>query len=619
MNCKYEVDRKLISLLVFSLIFLVYATHSCRQREKFLQIATPSIRILNNWRFQTDIFDIGEKEAWFNDAFDKSDWARKPVPAAWDTYDESLWGYEGVGWYYTQINGRKLEKNSYIRLRFNRVGYFSKVWLNGRLIAENDDGYLPFEIDVSGLIDRKNINTLVIRVDNRPNDFKFLPQAQQIEWVQYGGILQSVELIQSGAIRIKDVIIKTEIKNEKANVRIIISLRNKLSEDKSVKMALRLINESGEAVEKSLILVCPADSSIFDSLLLKINKPALWSPENPSLYNLSVAISHDEKIIDAEDYYFGIRTIKTAGRRLILNDKLIYLKGVNRYDILGRKGHMTDENTIRRDLLRIKELGANVIRVHYPQSSLMLDLADEIGLMIIEELPINWWGQNWWDNKSVEQDTSLLIYAKCMLQKMIERDKNHPCIIAWSMANESKTETKTGTYVINRLIKETRALDDTRLITFTVNNEAGRHRAFENADFISCNIYYGNDNAYHIDLLDSLVRIASEKKLKAQCRYFPDKPLIVSEFGAAGLYGIHGDVIFSEEWQAEYIRQVWMAIKNVPECGGVVLWSWRDYYHRKYFTNTYAPFGPYGILNVRSIPKKSFYILKKLYGGQKNE
>ncbi len=114
-------------------------------------------------------------------------------------------------------------------------------------------------------------------------------------------------------------------------------------------------------------------------------------------------------------------------------------------------------------------------------------------------------------------------------------------------------------------------------------------------------------------MLDSLVRIPTENDIRNESKYYPDKPFIVSEFGAAGIKNLHGDLLFTEDFQAEYIKSVWNAIKNVEECGGGILWCWTDYYHRKYFNHTYAVFGPYGVLNVNKYSKKSLKVLSQLF------
>jgi beta-galactosidase/beta-glucuronidase len=94
------------------------------------------------WNFQIDVSDIGEKERWYGNNFDRSAWAKVSVPKAWDLYDEALWGYEGVGWYSMRIDGALARKDSVQRLKFGRVNYHSKVWLNGELLGENVNGYL---------------------------------------------------------------------------------------------------------------------------------------------------------------------------------------------------------------------------------------------------------------------------------------------------------------------------------------------------------------------------------------------------------------------------------------------------------------------------------------------
>ena len=607
----YKVLTKFLFLFitVSSFIIMVDSCHNPLDNDS--QQIWSDRRILKNWQFQIDIFNIGEKEKWFSPQFDRSAWKKVKVPSAWDTYDKSLWGYEGIGWYSTVIPPELINKNKIIRIRFNRVNYYSKVWLNGVLVGENIDGYLPFEIDATDIVSEKNPNVLVIRVDNKPR-INWLPASKQIEWVQYGGILQPVEIIQTDSIYISDVWVHAYPRKTGALVDCSIKIKNYKSKVARGNLSVS-IPLGGGKIKKEVNVCCVPNAVTSANVQLEMSHAIFWSPASPHLYNLKISLSEAGKIFDTKNYRFGVRSIKTKGRKILLNNVPLRIKGVNRYDIFGRRGPILDAQAIRKDLLKIKYTGANIIRVHYPQSPLTLKLLDEIGLMLIEELPLNWWGQNWWDKEKVTQDTTILKQARSMLKKMIERDKNHPSIIAWSMANECKTETKVGNYVVKELIKEAHRLDTTRLVTFTVHDYVSKHPAFKDADFVSCNIYYGNDSAYHKSLLDSLVRKPSERELKQQVSYFPNKPLVVLEFGACGIYGIHGDVIFSEDWQSEYIKQMWKVIQSVPECSGGILWCWEDYYQRKYFNQTYAVFGPYGVLNVDGLPKKAFKTLCQLY------
>lgn len=164
------------------------------------------VPISAHWRFQLDVTDLGEKEQWYGKDYDRSRWARASVPKAWDLFEEALWGYEGIGWYATTLPGTLARKDQVQRLKFGRVNYHSKVWLNGELLGENVNGYLPFEFDVSGKLKPDTPNLLVLRVDNRPR-LTWLPAAKQIEWIQYGGILEPVTLETSARTYISDLTI----------------------------------------------------------------------------------------------------------------------------------------------------------------------------------------------------------------------------------------------------------------------------------------------------------------------------------------------------------------------------------------------------------------------------
>ena len=162
------------------------------------------VPISTNWRFQMDVNNLGENERWYGKDHDRSRWAKATVPKAWDLFDEALWGYEGIGWYAATLPGTLVRTDKVQRLKFGRVNYHSKVWLNGEWLGENVNGYLPFEFDLTGKLKPDAPNLLVLRVDNRPR-LTWLPCAKQIEWIQYGGILEPVTLETGAKIYISDL------------------------------------------------------------------------------------------------------------------------------------------------------------------------------------------------------------------------------------------------------------------------------------------------------------------------------------------------------------------------------------------------------------------------------
>jgi beta-glucuronidase len=274
---------------------------------------------------------------------------------------------------------------------------------------------------------------------------------------------------------------------------------------------------------------------------------------------------------------------------------------------------------VEAELRLMKQTGVNLIRTHYPQAPELLDLCDRLGILFLEELPINWWGIDWFGKEGVVQNAKILDLAVPMLERMIRRDRNHPSIIIWSMANESKTDNAVGIEVMRGLIRRTKELDATRPVTFvTAPGSVREHRAYETADLVATNMYYGSLGgtiALHSDQLDERARKPCEAHLRRQLAAFPDKPLLITEFGAFGIPGMHGDVASSEDFQAAYLRAAWDAICAVPEVSGGVVWSWADYNHRRRFQAN-GPFGAFGVVTIDRRPKAALRAMAGMYGGK---
>jgi len=565
----------------------------------------------DNWKFQVDIKDIGEEERWFNLEYAKSDWAKVLVPQAWDTYEEALWQYEGIGWYMTTIDPGDFISDKRTQLIFNRVMYYSKVWLNGEYLGENIGGYLPFEFNINRFLKAGASNTLVIRVDNKPR-IEWLPAAKQIEWIQYGGILEKVELTGTTHIYIEDLAIITLTTNGRAVISCLVNIVNETAA--SAKMELHIDIRHGSSITgKSAAFETPAGANSKVNIDITIEHAQLWSPDTPVLYTAAASIKNNGEVIDDVAERFGIRTINAEGEKILLNGKPLYIKGVHRYDNYGRLGTTVPEKLLREELALMKSVGINLIRVHYPLTPNLLSLYDEYGFMMMEEVPLNWWGNN------MEQSTEILKQAKPALTKMIKRDKNHPCVIIWSMSNECVTDSEVGIAVMRDLLIQGKSLDPTRLVTFVTNGDPVKQLAFDKADIICINKYYGTlqgNICKHISDIEEFGYKPFVNNVTRHRKELPGKPMMVSEFGAQGIKNIHGDVYYSEEFQSSYIERIWDGINSVPGLSGGVLWCWADYYHRKYLI-TYAAFGPYGVVTTDRKPKKSLDALTRMYSGSR--
>jgi beta-galactosidase/beta-glucuronidase len=357
------------------------------------------------------------------------------------------------------------------------------------------------------------------------------------------------------------------------------------------------------------------------SFSIALPKADLWSPEKPHLYTLSATIEAGGESHTVTSR-FGIRRIETRGQDILLNGQKFVAKGVNRYEEFGRFGPRPPRQLLLADLRRMKSAGVNMVRVHYPQSPEILSLYDEMGFVLSEEVPLNWWGNEYSGKGDEVLDERILEQAVPALERMIRRDKNHPCVIIWSMANESQTAKPAGIAVMRKLIRRAKALDPTRLVTFVIATEDAKpHAAYEEADLIAINVYKGvfdRDISLHTNDLDARVTRPSAEYIRRQLAAFPNKPVLVTEYGTRGVPGLHGDMVYSEDHQAALNEAAWRAIQECKGCSGGVLWCWADYYHRRTF-NDNGPFGCFGVVTVDRRPKAGLAALARMYGGKLGE
>ena len=606
-----------ICCFIVAVIFLGGCQNANQYASKAEAEKDPSVRktvvLSDNWRFQIDIRNIGEEDGWFKDGFDRGCWGEVTVPQAWDCYETALWGYEGTGWYATTIDPEDFDPGNRTAIEFGRVMFYSKVWINGEYIGENIGGYLPFRFEVTKFLKPAQKNSLVVRVDNKPR-IEWLPGGKQIEWIQYGGILEPVKLIGTSQMYIDDFTVTTDLVNGKARLSCVASVINETGAASEKELEIELAR-GNEVIRKNARVQCGAGDSITVRVDVGIDRPELWSPETPVLYTATARLRKGGSVIDEVSDRIGIRTISTEGTSILLNGKPITIKGVNRYDEYGRMGPTVPEETLRAELELMKQVGINTIRVHYPQSPALISLYDEYGFMMMEEVPLNWWGFDNWGE--VQESLDILDFAKPALRKMVARDKNHPSIIIWSMANECETSKEPGITVIRELIRLAKSLDSTRLITFTSARDPRRHPAFDETDIVCFNKYNGISSGggicKYIADIDSFAYKPTAEELALYRQYY-SKPIFMSEFGCQSVKNMHGDVYYTEEFQAAYIEKVWKAIRESEGISGGILWSWADYFHRKYLIS-YAVYGPYGVVTVDRQPKKGLEALARMYGG----
>lgn len=574
-----------------------------------------SQEITGPWLFQLDQDRRGEKEKWFAPQLDRGSWKKVSVPSAWDFYDATMRGYEGVGWFAVAIPRKLIDDKLWQRVRFNRVHHKAKVWLNGHLLGENPVGYAPFEFAITPFLRAEDPQWLVLEIDNEQR-WDWLPGTKIVEWVQYGGILEPVELLSTRKVYLSNLAIEAQPGSGGTEVSLKAEITNQ-SEDNSRAELNFSVRVQGKVFSSTQAVEIQRGKTKSFTARFQPENARLWTLEKPVLYDASTELTLNGKTLDRIADRFGVRKIETRGREILLNGQPIHIRGVNRYDEFYGRGPCVSEKEIYADLRRIKKLGANFVRMNYPQSPVHHRIMDELGLLCFEEVPLDWWRASWHPPVPAEFNNDKIIdAAELCLEAMIRRDRNHPCVTIWSVANECETADDMGIRAMERLLRKARSLDSTRLITYVTNGDVAKNKAFALADLVCVNMYYGlfdDRKAYRFSDMEKIVYEPTRNQLRVVSKIYPEKPLMLAEFGTMGISGIHGDTRFSEDYQAEYLKSVWRAV-NDANISGSMIWDWADYRHRRDFLGPWnAYFGPFGLVNMQRIPKRSFFEIRELW------
>ena len=512
---------------------------------------------------------------------------RLDVPGDFNSQAPELKYYEGNIWYQRYFTANK-DKDHWQYLYFAGVSYQASVWLNGKEVGRHEGGFTPFQFDISGLL-VDGENDLVVMVNNNRR-VDGIP-AMNFDWWNYGGILRDVFYVDRPRVHVRDY----QVQLKKGHQDVItghIQLENADS-PKQVELSIAGLN-----IKQQLT----TDAS--GSVSFEINAtPELWNPASPKLYRMTISSAGD--LIEDE---IGFRTIETNGCDLLLNGKPVFLKGVNFHEEipqrLGRANSAADAAMI---LSEVKALGCNFIRTaHYPQNEHIVRMAEKMGIMIWEEIPL-WQGIEF-------TNPVILKKAETMLREMIYRDKNRAGIIIWSIANETSPSDYRDK-VLTDLVSLTRELDNSRLVG----------AAFDNVR------YQKDTSTFHLnDKVSQVVDVVGVNKYMGWYMPFPvepekikwevaaDKPLIMTEFGCEALYGQHGpaDVAhdWSEEYQEEVYRKNYVMFANIPNLRGTSPWVLFDFRSPTRCHPLHQDgWNRKGLISDKGQRKKAWWVVKKFY------
>lgn len=531
-------------------------------------------------------------------AFDPSverEWVLTPVPSAFDALPDHA-GKRGAAVYRTWLT---VPAECAARLEFGAVSMWCRVFVDGIVLKDHACGYAPFTVEVPAA--DKAERELVMLVDNR-YDFDRVPMHEEyFDFYQYGGIIRPVSLrvlpLTGGFIDHVQTLVGEGYREGRFAVNVWLE-----ATDGPVDLVTRIDGE--DVITHRAVAVKDGVAKL--ELIAADKRP--WSPESPVLHTLSVTLANGYGV----SVRFGLRQVEARAGAIWLNGEKVTLKGYNRHEWHPSGGPATSPLQMFEDIRLLKDLGCNFVRgSHYPQDQRFLDLCDELGLLVWEENL--GWGQRERTFASAKWHSD----HRETLRAMVRASANHPSIILWGFLNEAGSDQDYVGEAFEETAATLRALDSSRLVTYA-SMFALTDKYYHLADVISLNLYPGWYGCEGVENPTALIAPHFEKCFAhIDAAGFADKPIIVSEIGAEGLYGwrdAHND-FFTETFQANYLRAACEAALGNPRCAGIALWHFADVrtYGGGWSLKRPRAFNNKGTLDEYRRPKEAYRVVRACF------
>ena len=568
-------------------------------QELLVNVYGRQYTLLNGkWNAIIDPYQQGRKTAIYRNRAlkDKADFKeyafegglRLNVPSDWNSQIPELKYYEGTVWYARKFKiNKKSDENLF--LYFGAVNYRCRVYLNGTLIGSHEGGFTPFQFNVTNVV-KEGGNFLAVEVDNtRTADA--IP-ALSFDWWNYGGITRDVMLVHTPKNYIRDYFIQLDkYDSDRVHAEVQLSAQN----------AGQLVKI--EIPELKIANKVFTDGTGLAKATFRVRNLERWSPQAPKLYQVIVSSEVDEVKEN-----IGFRNLYVKNTQIYLNDSPVFMKSIGLHEeISQRQGRAYSEQDAIALLSEAKGLGVNMIRLaHYPQNEYIVRLAEQMGLMLWEEIPV-WQGIDF-------KDSSTRLKAQRMYTEMLLRDRNRCALTFWGVANETAPSESRNAF-LKSLVELCHKMDTTRLITAAfdlpkLNSETNAFEMeddfIENLDVVSINKYMGWYHRWPMSPSEIRWNVAL------------DKPLIFSEFGGEALYGQSGDSTVTSSWSEEYQEKLYKdnleMFKYIPNLAGISPWILFDFRspYRFHPTNQEG-WNRKGLISDQGYRKKAWYVMKEYY------
>jgi beta-glucuronidase len=544
------------------------------------------------WRFRVDWHDRGETDQWFARPLPAdADTREVPVPASYnDLFAETaIRDHVGAVWYETDLITPASWTGLTLQLRFDAVAHHATVWLDGIELGRHKGGFLPFAFDVTTLAKTGTRHRLTVRADNRL-DWSCLPggeittrpdgnqpgktrlvQVTHFDFFNYSGISRPVRLLALPATHITMIDVCPRRAGGPAGTEEW-KVHVQIASNRTAPARLRVRAPDGHEL-------VAGTTHAEGTAELALHAPALWAPGHGRLHTLEVELlDASGTVTDRYDERFGCRTIEVKPDAFLINDQPFYFQGFGKHEDAETHGRGLDLAHLVHDFSLMKWIGANSARTsHYPYSEEFMRLADQQGLVIIDEMPAVGFN-DFKDTPLYTEDragAATLAHHLDVARDLVSRDRNHPCVVMWSIGNEPASHNPGAEGYFRAVAAETRRCDPTRPLTLVEDREPGATLASQFVDVICTNRYIGwYSHLAQYDRIEPLL----EADLRGWNQRF-NKPVIIAEYGADTVAGLHSavDEFFTEEYQVTTLDRHHRVFDKLPFVIGEHVWNFADF------------------------------------------
>jgi beta-glucuronidase len=578
------------------------------------------------WRFVLDHGGEGRGGRWWDGL--PAGAIEMPVPASYNDVipDRGTRDHVGEAWYERSFVCPRGWEGQRLVLHFGSATHRAEAWVNGVPVASHDGGYTPFEADITGLVSCGAPNRVTVAIDNRltwesipPGFVEETPggprQRYFHDFFNYAGLHRSVVLHATPSAFVQDITVVTGLSGRRGSVRYTVAIHG--ADDQVVRAVLRdadglhvadAVGEDGE---------------------LTVEDAHPWRPGEGYLYALTVelheagAASAGEPV-DSYTLPVGIRTVAVDGERFLINGEPFYFTGFGTHEDSPIRGKGHDDVVMVRDFALMRWVGANSLRTsHYPYAEEVMEYADRHGIVVIDETPAVGLNMGLGGDLSAGHglvtfspetigDAAQAAHAR-VIDELIARDRNHPCVVAWSIANEPESETAAARAYFEPLVAQARSLDPTRPVAFANAASAppSADLTTDLFDLVMINRYYG----WYEDIGDLAT---AEPALEAELRAWAakhGKPIIITEYGADAVTGLHGavPVPWTEEYQAQLLDMYHRVFDRVDAVVGEHVWVFADFATPDGIKRVAG--NRKGVFTRDREPKAAAFLLRRRWGG----